>query len=88
MDTLYKKYVQNGIGVVIDEFGARDKHGNIQARTDFAAYYVAAARQRGITCCWWDNNEFTGDGENFGIFRRQVCSFMYPELVEGMMKAL
>ena len=88
MDTLYKKYVQNGIGVVIDEFGARNKHGNIQARTDFAAYYVAAARQRGITCCWWDNNEFTGDGENFGIFRRQVCSFMYPELVEGMMKAL
>lgn len=88
MDTLYKKYVQNGIGVVIDEFGARDKNGNIQARTDFAAYYVAAARQRGITCCWWDNNEFTGDGENFGIFRRQVCSFMYPELVEGMMKAL
>lgn len=88
MDTLYKKYVQNGIGVVIDEFGARDKNGNIQARTDFAAYYVAAARQRGITCCWWDNNEFTGDGENFGIFRRQVCSFMYPELVEGMMKGL
>ena len=88
MDTLYKKYVQNGIGVVIDEFGARDKNGNIQARTDFAAYYVAAARQRGITCCWWDNNEFTGDGENFGIFQRQVCSFMYPELVEGMMKAL
>lgn len=88
MDTLYKTYVQNGIGVVIDEFGARDKNGNIQARTDFAAYYVAAARQRGITCCWWDNNEFTGDGENFGIFRRQVCSFMYPELVEGMMKAL
>lgn len=88
MDTLYKTYVQNGIGVVIDEFGARDKNGNIQARTDFAAYYVAAARQRGITCCWWDNNEFTGDGENFGIFRRQVCSFMYPELVEGMMKVL
>lgn len=87
MDTLYKKYVQNGIGVVIDEFGARDKNGNIQARTDFAAYYVAAARQRGITCCWWDNNAFTGNGENFGIFRRRVCSFLYPELVEGMMKA-
>ena len=88
MDTLYKKYVQNGIGVVIDEFGARDKNGNTQARTDFAAYYVAAARQRGITCCWWDNNAFTGDGENFGIFRRRVCSFLYPELVEGMMEAL
>lgn len=86
MDTLYERYVQKGIGVVIDEFGARDKNGNIQARTEFAAYYVAAARQRGITCCWWDNNAFTGNGENFGIFRRRVCGFLYPELVDGMMK--
>lgn len=87
MDTLYEKYVQNGTGVVIDEFGARDKNGNVQARTEFAAYYVAAARQRGITCCLWDNNAFTGTGENFGVFYRQVCSFPDPELVEGMMQA-
>lgn len=86
MDTLYEMYVKNGIGVVIDEFGARDKDNNTQARTDFAAYYVAAARARGITCCWWDNNSFSGDGERFGIFRRRVCSFLYPELVEGMIK--
>ncbi len=88
MDTLYEKYVKNGVGVVIDEFGARDKGGNIEARTDFAAYYVAAARERGITCCWWDNNAFSGNGENFGIFRRMVCQFLYPDLVEGMMRAV
>ena len=87
MDALYEKYVKNGIGVVIDEFGARDKDNNIQARTDFATYYVAAARARNITCCWWDNNSFSGNGENFGIFRRMVCKFLYPELVEGMMKS-
>ena len=86
MDALYEKYVKNGIGVVIDEFGARDKDNNIQARTDFATYYIAAARARGITCCWWDNNAFSGNGENFGIFRRIVSQFLYPELVEGMMK--
>lgn len=86
MDTLYEKYVKNGIGVVMDEFGARDKGNNIQARTDFATYYIAAARARGITCCWWDNNSFSGNGENFGIFRRVASQFMYPELVEGMMK--
>ncbi len=87
MNTLFEKYVQNGIGVVIDEFGARDKNGNIQARTDFAAYYVSAAAKKGITCCWWDNNSFSGGGENFGIFHRASCEFLYPELVEGMMKA-
>lgn len=86
MDTLYEKYVRHGIGVVIDEFGARDKNNNIQARTDFTAYYIAAARARSITCCWWDNNSFSGNGENFGIFRRMVSQFLYPELVEGMMK--
>lgn len=87
MNTLYEKYVCNGTGVVIDEFGARDRGGNIQARTDFAAYYVAAARARGITCCWWDNGSFSGSGENFAIFSRYACQFQYPELVEGMMKA-
>ena len=86
MDKLYETYVKNGIGVVIDEFGARDKGGNTQARTDFAAFYVATARARGITCCWWDNGSFAGDGENFAILNRQTCEFPYPELVEGMVK--
>ncbi len=85
MDELYERYVKNGVGVVIDEFGARDKDGNLQARTDYASYYVAAARERGITCCWWDNNSFTGSGENFGLFRRMVCRFLYPEIVDGML---
>ena len=87
MDTLYEKYVKNGVGVVIDEFGARDKDGNLQARTDYASYYVAAARERGITCCWWDNNSFTGSGENFGLFRRMVCQFLYPEIVDAMLES-
>lgn len=86
MDTLFEKYVKNGTGVVIDEFGARDKDGNLQARIDFTSYYLAAARARGISCCWWDNNSFAGTGENFGIFRRRVCSFLYPELIEAMMR--
>lgn len=38
MDTLYECHVKNGVGVVIDEFGARDKGGNIQARAFFAQW--------------------------------------------------
>ncbi len=86
MDSLYNKYTKNGIGVVIDEFAARDKGNNTQARVDFATYYIAAARARGITCCWWDNNSFTGNGENMGLLRRRVGTFLYPEMVEGLMK--
>ena len=85
MDELYEKYIQNGTGVVIGEFGARDKNNNIQARTEFAAYYIKAARARGISCCWWDNNAFAGDGENFGLFNRQEIAFSYPEILENLM---
>lgn len=86
MDALFEKYVKNGIGVVLDEYGARDKGGNTQARVDFTAYYVAVARARQISCCWWDNNAFAGRGENFGIFRRSDCTFPYPEIVEAIMR--
>ena len=86
MKQLYDTFVKNGTGVVIGEYGARDKSGNLQARTDFTAYYIEAARASGITCCVWDNNSFSGSGENFGLFRRQNMTFLYPEIVESIME--
>lgn len=85
MDNLYNKFVRSGTGVVIGEFGAREKNNNLQARVDFTAYYVEAARARGITCCLWDNNAFSGSGENFGLFMRQSLTFAYPEILESLM---
>lgn len=86
MDKLYDKFVSKGIPVVIGEFGARDKNGNLQSRVEFAAYYVRAARARGMTCCWWDNNAFYGNGENFGLLDRKTLKWLYPEIVSAMMK--
>ncbi|MCR5830381.1 MAG: glycoside hydrolase family 5 protein [Lachnospiraceae bacterium] len=77
-------FVDKGIGVVIDEFGARDKSGNLESRTDYAGYYVKKAREFGITCYWWDNNVFFGSGERFGIFDRRSNSIRYPEIVEAL----
>ncbi|PYG90198.1 endoglucanase [Ruminiclostridium sufflavum DSM 19573] len=85
MDTLYSKYTSQGIPVVIGEFGARDK-SNLKARVEFASYYVAAARARGISCFWWDNNAFTGTGELFGLLDRATCQFKYVEIADGMVK--
>lgn len=84
MGKLYEKYTSKGTGVVIGEFGARIKNGNTQARTEFAAYYVARARHYGISVCWWDNNAFAGNGENFGLLRRANCTFMFPQIVAQM----
>lgn len=85
MKQLYDTYVKNGTGVVIGEYGAREKKSNLQARVDFTAYYIEAARANGITCCVWDNNAFAGNGENFGLFKRQSLTFMYPEILESIM---
>ncbi len=84
MRKLYDKFVSKGIGVVIGEFGARDKQYNTEARAEFAAYYVATARYYGMTACWWDNNAFSGEGENFGLLRRRANRFLYPQIVAQM----
>ena len=86
MDRLYNKFIKNGIPVVIGEFGSRDKGQNMQARIDHATYYIAAARARGMSCLWWDNNAFTGNGENFGLYYRRSGRFLYPDIVTALMK--
>ena len=86
MDKLYHKFISQGIPVVIGEFGARDKGLNTQDRIDYATYYIAAARARGITCAWWDNNAFSGNGENFGLYYRRGGYFIYEDIVTGLMK--
>ena len=86
MNSLYKKYISQGIPVVIGEFGAREKNFNLQDRLDYYVYYISSARARGISCLVWDNNAFSGTGENFGLFRRSVGTWLYPEIIEAIMK--
>ena len=84
MDRLYGTFVQNGQPVLIGEFGALNKD-NLEARVAFSAYYTKAARAHGISCLWWDNNAFTGSGENFGLLYRRSSTFSYPEIVQAML---
>lgn len=81
MKQLYERYVSKGIGVVIDEFGCVNKN-NIKARNENTAYFVARARNYGITCCWWDNNGLTGEG--FRILDRTTGKFVFPSIVDQM----
>ena len=83
MDMIYEKYTSKGIPAVIGEFGARDKD-NLESRITYAAYYVAAARARGITCLWWDNHAFEGSGELFGLLDRDTLEWTYPDIVIAM----
>ena len=80
MNSLYNRFVKYGIPVMMDEFGALDKNGNLQARVNFTAYYVASASARGITCVWWDNHNFTGGGERFGLIERRTLKWVCPDI--------
>ena len=86
LDGLYQRFVSRGVPVIMDEFGALDKKGNLQDRVNFAAWYVASASVRGITCCWWDNHAFSGSGEIFGLINRSTCEWKYPEIVDAIQK--
>ncbi|MDR0293293.1 MAG: glycoside hydrolase family 5 protein [Oscillospiraceae bacterium] len=88
MDKLYKTYISNGIPVVIGEFGARKKGDNDRSRAEFTAYYTASARARGIPCIWWDNHGLTGDGELFGLLDRNKLEWVYPKIVEALLREL
>ncbi|HSK69681.1 MAG TPA: glycoside hydrolase family 5 protein [Candidatus Limnocylindria bacterium] len=84
MESVYQKSMELQTPVLIGEFGARDKRGNLQARVDFTAAYVALARARGFTCLWWDNHAFQGNGELFGLLDRRTFAWRYPDIVRAM----
>ncbi len=84
MNSLYNRYIVNGIPVVIGEFGALTKQDNLQDRVDWTAFYVAAASARNLPCLWWDNGAFKGTGELFGLLNRTSGEFAYPQIVEAI----
>ncbi|MBQ9211725.1 MAG: glycoside hydrolase family 5 protein [Clostridia bacterium] len=86
LQNLYQRYVSQGVPVLMGEFGAMEKNGNLQSRVDWISWYVAQARARGITCCWWDNNLFEGNGERFGLFNRATAECVNPELLAAFMR--
>lgn len=86
MNLLYDHFVSRGIPVLLDEYGALEKNGHLQDRVNFAAWYTACASARGITCCWWDNGLLQGEGERFGLLNRKEGKWVYPEIVQAIMK--
>lgn len=86
MTRLYDRFIAKGIPVLMDEYGALEKNGNLQDRVNFAAYYVASASARNLTCFWWDNHVFQGSGERFGLLNRRTATWVYPEIVLAIQK--
>lgn len=83
MDQLNDKFIKNGYGVVIGEYGATNK-GNLDARVAWAKDFTGKAASLGISCFVWDNGGTETGDENFGLINRDTLSLYYPELTNQM----
>lgn len=81
-DLVKKYFIDKGVPVIIGECGATNK-GNDAVRADYMAYYIKAAKQRGITCFIWDN----GIKEEFGLLDRNNNSWYFKDIVEKAVNA-
>lgn len=81
-------FIQKGIPVVIGEYGCTNKD-NLEDRIAWAEHYVSTAKGYGIPCVVWDNNSPKGQtGEEcFGLYDRKAGEWLFPELVETMIRA-
>ena len=86
MNALKTRFLNNGIPVIIDEFGAMNRN-NEDARAAWVKHYLQTADSYGIPCVWWDNNSFSGSGENFGLINRNTLKVQYPKIMAAMVEA-
>ena len=85
MKRLQKYYLNKGIPVIIDEFGASNRN-NEDTRAAWAKFYVSTADSYGIPCVLWDNNQFGQGSENLGLINRNDLSIGFPKLLAGLME--
>jgi endoglucanase len=88
-ERLNRKFVSNGVPVILGEFGAWDKN-NTAERVKYAKYVVSSARQYGITCFWWDTGgDFKTDSEAkaSALLNRRDLSWYYPEIANVLIEA-
>lgn len=82
-----ERFVDQDLPVILGEFGAQNRNGNIEDRARWAEYYVKNASAMGIPQLWWDNGIFEGEGvERFGLIDRKTDKIVYPSIVAAMQR--
>ncbi|MBN1397075.1 MAG: cellulase family glycosylhydrolase [Bacteroidetes bacterium] len=82
MALYYNKFVNQGRGVVIGEWGALVKD-NTSDRTAYSDYFVRAAKSRKITTVVWDNGNL-GISDGMGFFNRNSLTWGFPTIADAI----
>lgn len=77
---LNKRFIENGIPVVIGEVGIWDKN-NPEERYKWAKYFVGKAKELGMVSVWWDNG-----GREYKLLDRRNCKLY--DFCEPLMRGL
>lgn len=81
--------ISKGIPVMITEYGAvRKSLGDYTYNTNeviaWLNDYLGTAKEYGIPCVWWDNNQYKSGNELFGIFDRNNCEWYSKEIADAI----
>jgi endoglucanase len=86
-DKLKAAYIDQGVPVLLGEYGATHQAGFEDYRRYYMEYVTKAAVDRGIVPVYWDNGGRNSGGENFALFDRSNNSVLHPELLKAMQRA-
>ncbi len=86
MQSIKTRFIDNGIPVILGEFGAVSK-GNADIRANWAKFYVSEAKNIGVPCLWFDNGAFAGDGENLGLINRTSYTWEFKGIADALIEA-
>ncbi len=86
-DHLRGQYIDNGLPVIIGEYGAVNNSGAELYRRYYMEYVTKAAKDRGIVPIYWDNGGVGSGSDKFALFDRNSHAVLYPDILDAMMRA-
>lgn len=86
-DRLKSSFVNQGVPVVIGEYGAVNQTGYEDYRRYYMEYVTKAAVDRGILPIYWDNGGMGSGEDAFGLIDRRTGEIAYPAILDAMLRA-
>lgn len=80
-------FIDNDIPVVLTECGNMNKE-NTEDRVKCTTDFFTGAKEIGVPCVWWDNHNYRGSGETFGLLSRRDLTWFNEDVLNAIMDAV
>ena len=88
MAKLKSTYVDQGVPMILGEYGAVNQTGYEKYRRYYVEYVTKAAHDAGITPFYWDNGGKGTGADAFGLIDRTNNTVLYPTLLQAITRAV